>query len=72
MQWLKVGLDVSCVMSISGERHSRLPTAHLPQRRLCLWRLDPMALDLGAFGTSAVPQTSFDFAPPHFHTPSAA
>jgi len=42
----------------SGEGHSPLPTAHLPRRRLRLWRLDPMALDLGAFGTSAVPQTS--------------
>ena len=31
------------------------PTVHLPRHQR---RLDPMALDLGAFGTSAVPQTS--------------
>jgi len=50
----------------SGEGHSPVPTAHLPRRRLHLWRLDPMALDLGAFGCPPDLLTS----PPHFHTPS--
>jgi len=43
----------------------RLPTAHLPRRQRRLWRLDPMALNLGAFGTSAVPRPP-NFAPPPF------
>jgi len=47
-------------------------TAYLPPRRLRLWRLDPMAFDLGAFSSAPrlSPRTP-DLAP-HFHTPSAA
>ena len=51
----------------SGEGHRPLPTAHHPRRRLRLWRLDPMALDLCTFRTSAVPRPP-DFAPSFPHT----